>query len=142
MPTGLLETVQANAVPGRMVFLDFALDASGLRLVGAAGAPGRAKPTLPRPGFGYIHYEVHDRAGRVTALGSVEDPTRRRVEHPAASDDGRIASTVVFSEAGLLSVRVPGESAPARIVLFRDTMPAVARPAGREVLGDFPLRSN
>jgi hypothetical protein len=139
----LIEIVAANSAPGRILFLDFTLDASGLRLTGATGTAGRAKPTVPRSGFGFVQYEVLDRTDQLTAAGSVEDPTRRRVEHPAASNDGRIESTVLFSEAGPLSVRLPGESAPARIVLFRDKNPvAGGAAAGREVLGDFRLRSD
>ena len=141
-PAALLDTIRANAVPGRILFLDFILDATGLRLTGAAGAAGRAKPALPRQGFGFIHYEVFDRAGRLTASGSVEDPTRRRLEHPAASNDGRIESTVVFSEEGALSVRLAGESVPARIVLYREKNPVAGGAAAREVLGDFRLRSD
>lgn len=139
VPPEIRAVVAASSVPGRMVFLDFALGRAGLRLVSASGAAGRAKPGDVRPGFGFIHFEVHGADGNLRLAGSVEDPTRRRLEHPAATDDGRIASTVQFADAGTLSVRLPGEIAPARIVLFRDRNPAAPTPATREILGDFRL---
>jgi hypothetical protein len=134
-------TIAENARPGRMVFLDLELDRDGLRLVGAEGAAGRAKPKAARAEFGFVQYEVFDLAGRLTVAGSAEDPTRRRLESPAASGDGRIESTVEFSESGKLSVRLPGESAPARIVFHRVRNPALSGPAGREVLADISLRA-
>lgn len=132
-----------NSVPGRMLFLDFALDRSGLRLVSAQGAAGRAKPAAgPRPGFGFIHFEVFAADGSLRLAGSVEDPTRRLLEHPAATDDGRITRTTQFADEGAFAIRLPGEIAPARLVLFRDRNPAAPTPAGRELLGDFHLLSS
>lgn len=132
--------VAANAVPGRMVFLDFALDHTGLRLVGATGAAGRAKPGGSRSGFGFVHYEVFGPAGDLLLRGSVEDPTRRRIEHPASTDDGRITSTVQFSDEGPLAIRLPGEIGAARIVFFRDKNPLAPGAPVRENLGEFQLR--
>lgn len=113
-PPELRATLAAYLVPGRMVFLDFILDARGLRLVGATGAEGRAKDLGPRRGFGFMHYEVLSADGRVLLAASVEDP---------------------------LAVRLPGEVPAARIVLYRDRNPLV--PGGtpdREPLGTFELR--
>lgn len=132
--------VAANSVPGRMVFLDFVLDRTGMRLVAATGASGRAKPGGARPGFGFVQYEVFGPAGDLLLSGSVEDPTRRRIEHPAATDDGRITSTVQFSDEGPLAVRIPGEIGAARIVFFRDKNPLAPGAPVRENLGEFPLR--
>lgn len=132
--------VAANSVPGRMVFLDFVLDRTGLRLVAATGAAGRAKPGGARPGFGFVHYAVFGPAGDLLLSGSVEDPTRRRIEHPAATDDGRITSTVQFSDEGPLAVRIPGEIGAARIVFFRDKNPLAPGAPSRENLGEFSLR--
>lgn len=139
VPPAIREVVAANSVPGRMMFLDFALDRAGLHLVSASGAAGRAKPADIRPGFGFIHFEAYGADGLLRLAGSVEDPTRRRLEHPAATDDGRITSTIQFADEGTLAVRLPGEIAPARLVLFRDRNPAAPTPAGREILGDFRL---
>lgn len=132
--------VAANSVPGRMVFLDFVLDRTGMRLVAATGAAGRAKPSGSRSGFGFVHYEVFGPAGDLLLSGSVEDPTRRRIEYPAATDDGRITSTVQFSDEGPLAVRIPGEIGAARIVFFRDKNPLAPGAPSRENLGEFPLR--
>ena len=141
MPSAEIQrVVDANSVPGRILFLDFILDRAGLRLVGATGAAGRAKPGGTRTGFGFVHYEVFDVAGGLLLAGSVEDPTRRRLEHPAASNDGRIESTVQFSDEGPLAVRLPGELAAARISFFRDRNPLAPAPEAREHLGDFQLR--
>lgn len=141
MPLDAIQRVVAtNSVPGRMVFLDFVLDRTGLRLVGAAGAAGRAKPGGARSGFGFVHYEVFGPAGDLLLSGSVEDPTRRRIEHPAATDDGRITSTVQFSEEGPLAIRLPGEIGAARIIFFRDKNPLAPGAPSRENLGEFPLR--
>lgn len=131
--------VAANSVPGRIVFLDFALDRDGLRLVGASGAAGRAKPAGVRTGFGFVHYEAFGPGGALVLAGSVEDPTRRRLEFPAGSNDGRIASTTQFNEEGTLAVRLPGEIAPARIVLYRERNPVARSAQTREILGDFRL---
>jgi hypothetical protein len=135
-----LRTIQENGAPGRILFLDFSLDSSGLRLVGATGAAGRAKPLGLRPGPGFIHYEVFDAVGQLTAEGSVEDPTQRRVEFPASAGDGRIASTIITNPSGTLAVRLPGESSPYRIRFYRDRNPVAPSPAGREPLGEFLLR--
>ncbi len=132
--------VVANQVPGRMIFVDFVLDRTGLRPVAAVGAAGRAKPGASRSGFGFVHYEVFGAAGDLLLNGSVEDPTRRRVEHPANSDDGRITSTVQFSDEGMLAVRLPGEVPAVRIVFFRDKNPLAPGAASRENLGEFQLR--
>ncbi len=139
--TDLQATIAANLVPGRMVFLDFILDARGLRLVGATGAAGRAKDQGARSGFGFVHYEVLGADGSVLLSSSVEDPTRRRIEYPAESNDGRIASKVIFSDEGPLAVRLPGEIPATRIVFYRDRNPLVPGGAlGREPLGTFDLR--
>lgn len=141
-PPAIREIVAANSTPGRMLFLDFALDRAGLRLVSASGAAGRAKPAGSRPGFGFIHFEAYGADGSLRLTGSVEDPTRRRLEHPAATGDGRIANTVQFADEGTLALRLPGEIAPTRLVLFRDRNPGAPTPAGREILGDFRLLSS
>ena len=139
LPPEIQRTVTDNLVPGRMVFLDFVLTSDGLRVVGATGAAGRAKSLEPRAGFGFVHYEVFGAGGELLLRGSVEDPTRRRLEHPAASDDGRIASTVQWAEEGPLAVRLPGEIPAARISFFRDRNP-LAPASGRDNLGEFWLR--
>jgi hypothetical protein len=136
----ILRTIAENAVPGRMVFLDFMLERDRLRLTGATGAAGRAKPSGPRPGFGFVHVEVFDAAGALILRESVEDPTRRRIEHPSATDERRIESTVQFSDEGPLAVRLPGELAAARIVFFRDKNPLAPAAAAREILGEFLLQ--
>ena len=141
MPLDEIQRVVAvNSVPGRMVFLDFILARTGMRLVAATGAAGRAKPGGSRSGFGFVHYEVFGPAGDLLLSGSVEDPTRRRIEHPAATDDGRITSTVQFSDEGPLAVRISGEIGAARIVFFRDKNPLAPGALSRENLGEFPLR--
>lgn len=139
-PDAIHRAVAANSVPGRMVFLDFVLDRTGMRLVAATGAAGRAKPGGSRSGFGFVHYEVFGPAGDLLLSGSLEDPTRRRIEHPAATDDGRITSTVQFGDEGSLAVRLPGEIGAARIVFFRDKNPLAPGAPSRENLGAFPLR--
>lgn len=123
-----------------MLFFDFVLDRGGLRLTAVHGAAGRAKPGGSRTGFGFVHYEAFGPGGDLLLAGSVEDPTRRRIEHPAASDDGRIENTVQFNDEGPLSVRLPGEIAAARIVFFRDKNPLAPLPQSRENLGEFILR--
>jgi hypothetical protein len=136
--------VEENAAPGRMVFLNLMLAADGLHWVSAVGAAGRVKPGLAQSGFGVIGYEVFDRAGRMALAGSVPDPTRHRLEHPAAGDDGKITSTVIVSAEGEFAIRLPGEADAARVVFFRNQEPpSTAGPptrAGREILGELSLR--
>jgi hypothetical protein len=144
-PERMRQTVAENAVPGRMVFLDFVITRDGLRWVGATGASGRAKPRVVQTGFGFVRFEVFDRGGRMTLAGSEPDPTRRRLEYPAAGDDGRIATKVISSAEGAFAVRLPGEVDAARIVFFREKEPrspaASSNGADREILGDFSLRN-
>lgn len=138
------QTVAENMVPGRMVFLDFALSAEGLRWIGATGAAGRAKAEVPQTGLGFVRYEVFDRAGRIAAAGSVVDPMHRRIEHPAEGNEGKIAIAVFHAPAGVVAVRVPGESDAARIVFFResDSQAGLERRGEieREIVGTVLLR--
>lgn len=122
-----------------MLFLDFAIGAAGLRLVGADGAAGRAKPAPIREGVGFILYEAFDAAGRLALTGSVEDPTRRRVEFPASSDDGRIGSFIQSESGGTFAVRLPGEGSASRLVFYRTVSESVGPSAKRELLGEFVL---
>jgi hypothetical protein len=135
----LQRTIAANLVPGRMLFLDFSLGPTSLALTGAQGAAGRAKPTPARDDPGFIRYDVFDSTGRLVIEGTVEDPTRRRIEFPASSDDGRIASTAQSAAAGTFAVRLPGESDAARIVFSRLTRGGGKSP--REPLGELILRA-
>jgi hypothetical protein len=141
-PEEIRRTIAENLVPGRMVFLDFVLDGGGMRMVAATGADGRAKsPGLLNSGLGWVHYDLFGADGALLQQGSVPDPTRQRYEFPADSNDGKIASRIVFAEQGPLAVRLPGELPIARIEFYRDRTPAGPGGAlGREVLGTFDLR--
>ena len=107
-------------VPGRMVFFQIHLtDAGAITLSQAQSAVGRAKPAPIRNMLGWIRVDAFDANDQLTFSHTVEDPTRRFLEHPASSDDGRMTRTIIEQESGSLFVRVPGESLATRLVLSR-----------------------
>ena len=113
-------------VPGRMVFFTVYINDSGnIILEQAQGAIGRAKPSPLRHMPGWIRVDAFDANGQLTYSETVEDPTRRFLEHPTNSDDGSMTRTIVERASGSLFVRVPGESQATQLVLSRWS-PAVA----------------
>lgn len=107
-------------VPGRMVFFQAHLSESGaITLKQATGAMGRAKPARLRNEPGWIRVDAYDANDQLTFSQTVEDPTRRFLEHPSSSDDGRMTRTIIENESGNLFIRVPGESLASRLVLSR-----------------------
>lgn len=125
-----------------MLFLDFAIDAGGMKLVNATGAAGRAKPAAVREGPEFIFYEAFNGRGQLVASGSVEDPMHRRIEFPASTDDGRITSITQSSAGGMIAVRLPGESQAVRVNFYRQGAVVTGAAPAREPLGEFQLRSS
>ncbi len=107
-------------VPGRMVFFTVHMNNSGnIILEQAQGAAGRAKPSPLRNMPGWIRVDALDANDQLTYSETVEDPTRRFLEHPTNNDDGSMTRTIVEQASGSLFVRVPGESQATRLVLSR-----------------------
>lgn len=138
-PSALARVVAANSGSGRILFLDFAIDPTGLRLTGVHGAVGRAKPRASRAGPGFIAYEIRDHTGRVTHSGAVEDPRHQRLEYPADDGLGGIRSVFLDQPAGRFDLRIPGESLPDRLVFFAPIVDntSLVQP---QVLAEFNLR--
>ncbi|MEJ6731302.1 MAG: hypothetical protein ACKVI3_17710 [Verrucomicrobiia bacterium] len=110
-------------VPGRMVFFQIQLSRDGTVLLQQAqGAVGRAKPAPIRNAPGFVRIDSFNQNGELTFSQTVEDPTHRIIEHPASSNDGRIATTIDRREVGNLFVRVAGESLASQLVLSRWTI--------------------
>jgi len=107
-------------VPGRMVFFQIHMTDTGtITLEQAKGAIGRAKPSPVRNAPGWIRVDGFDATNHLTFSHTVEDPTRRFLEHPTSSDDGSMTRTIIENESGSLFVRIPGESLATRLVLSR-----------------------
>jgi len=128
--------LRENAAAGRVVFLNFWLDADGARLVSARGAQGRAGASWT-PGLrrGVLVYELRDGSGAVLAEGEVEDPLNRRLEYESPA--GGIASTWVSLESAELMLRLPGLPTPVSIELYRG---AADEPARRVSIGRIQLQ--
>lgn len=107
-------------VPGKMVFFQVHLTDTGtVTLEQAKGANGRAKPGALRNSPGWIRVDAFDASDQLTFSETVEDPTRRFLEHPTSNNDGSMTRTIIEAESGSLFVRVPGESLATRLVLSR-----------------------
>jgi hypothetical protein len=124
-----------NHAPGRIVFLLLDMKGTQLRLTGGLGTEGDFDLGLarrPRPGS--LLVEFHDEAGRLLGSTVVEDPQRRFMEWPDEAEPGRLRSTLVESDEGQVSLRLPGNLYPASMTLYR--------PAGSElqVLAKASLR--
>lgn len=123
----LAELLDEYMTPGRMVFFEIQLSSDGAVVVQQArGAIGRAKLAPLRNSPGFVRIDSYDQDGELAFSQTVEDPTHRIIEHPANSDDGRIATTIARQDIGSLFVRIPGESLASRLVLSRWTRPESA----------------
>jgi len=139
----IARVLQENSQPGRMVFIDFAFSAGQISAVQAVGAAGRVKPAVPRHGLGRLQYDVYSPANILTYSGSIEDPLRERLEYEDENSPGMLHGKIVEHAAGEVALRLPGETAPARVVFYRDPVPTTgAAPASRELVGEVILRSS
>lgn len=103
----------------RIAFLQLHITDSTAVLVNITASPGTLKSPRVQPDWKHIIYEHRLPSGEVAWSGDVDDPLVRQLEYEDPGHPGQLASKIVRSGEGDLTIRIPYREGASSLDLYR-----------------------